>query len=171
MALTREQKQNILKDLKEKIEEQKSIVFINFKNLKTRDIFDLKKKLKKVDSLLRVAKKTLIELAFKENDIKLDLEKLKGQIAVVFNFKDPISPLKAVYEFSKENEDLEILGGYVEDKEFLEVSKIVELAKLPGRKELLANMMGSMKAPISGLTNVLQGNIKGLIVVLNAIKK
>ena len=79
MALTREQKQNILKDLKEKIEEQKSIVFINFKNLKTRDIFDLKKKLKKVDSLLRVAKKTLIELAFKENDIKLDLEKLKGQ--------------------------------------------------------------------------------------------
>jgi len=45
------------------------------------------------------------------------------------------------------------------------------LAKIASREELLARLIGSIQAPISGFNNVLHGNIKGLINVLSSIKK
>ncbi len=174
MALTRQQKEKITEDLKEKIDKQKTIIFVGFKNLKTKDIFDLKKRLKEINSLFVVAKKTLIDLAFKEKNIKLDKEKLDGEIAIVFGFEDPILPAKTTYKFSRENENLKILGGYVTENqksEFLESSQIIELAKIPTKEELLGRLISSINSPISGLVNVLQGNIKGLIYALSAIKK
>lgn len=177
MPLTKEQKQNIIKDLKDKIDKQKSMAFVDFKSLKTKDISELKEKLNEADSTFKVAKKTLIEIAFKEKDINLDKKKLDGQTAIVFGFKDQFSPLKTVYKFLKENENLKILGGYVpEEKEkaeeykFLESEQIMELAKLPSKQELLGQLVGSIKAPVSGFVSVLQGNIKGLIYVLSKAK-
>lgn len=170
MAISREKKKKIIENLKEKIAKQKAMIFVDFTGLKMKDIFNLRKKLKTVDAQLKVAKKTLTQLALKESKLKIDIKELKGEIALVFGFKDEISPAKIVWQFAELNPNLKILGGLIENK-FFETEKIIEIAKLPTREELLVKLVGSISAPISNFVNVLQGNIKGLICVLSSIKK
>lgn len=170
MALTREQKQGIIENLKKEIERQKIMIFVNFKSLKTKSFLDLKKRLRENDCLSIVAKKTLLKIAFNEQKIKINEEKLEGQVASIFGFKDLILPAKTVYQFSQEDKNLKILGGFFEG-EFKEAEEIIFLAKLSSREELLAKLVRSISAPASNLVNVLQGNIKGLIFALSAIKK
>lgn len=170
MAKTKEQKKKAFEALKEKIAKQKTLIFVDFAGLKVEDIFDLRKRLKKVDSQLRVAKKTLIQLALKEAKLETEIEKLKGQIALVFGYKDELLPAKVIYQFSQENPNLKILGGFFENK-FRQSEDFIALAQLPSRDELLARLTGSISAPITNLVRVLEANFKGLIYALSAIKK
>jgi len=170
MALTKAQKQKILEDLKEKIERQKSIVFVDFTGLRVEDLSSLRKKLKEVNNELKAVKKTLMGIAFKKAKIEFETKKLPGEIALVFSYKDEISPAKIVYQFSLENPNLKILGGFFENN-FREAEKIVTLAQIPSREELLARLVESISAPLSNLVNVLQGNMRNLVYLLSVIRK
>lgn len=169
MALTREQKQKVVEDLKEKIDRQKSIIFVAVDGLNVADLFDLRRRLGEDDCLLKVVKKTLLRIVLKEKNIKVDEEKLKGEIALVFGFGDEIPSAKIPYNFSLENKNLKILGGVFENK-FIDKERVVELAKIPTKEELLARVVGSIRAPLANFANVLQGNIKGLMYILKQIK-
>lgn len=169
MALTKTQKQKIIDDLKDKIARQKAMIFVGITGLKVKEISDLRKKLKATDSNLKVAKKTLIERAFKESKLDFDKNKYKEEIALAFGFKDEISPAKIVYQFGLASGNLKILAGFLEGK-FKEAEEIIALAQLPTKEELLAKLVRSIASPISRLVNVLQGNIKGLITVLAKAK-
>ncbi|MBI2624908.1 MAG: 50S ribosomal protein L10 [Candidatus Nealsonbacteria bacterium] len=139
MPQTKEQKKKIIDKLKDKLERQKIVLLFDFKGLKVKDLSELKKKLKEVESELLVAKKTLLNLASKEKKFPLDTKKLEGQIAVIFGFKDQILPAKTAYQFSKTNDKLKILGGIFEGV-LVEKERIIELAQLPSREELLARV-------------------------------
>jgi large subunit ribosomal protein L10 len=117
-------------------------------------------------------KKTLLKLAFKEKEITaIDPKELKGELGVIFGFKDEITPAKIIYKFSQQHESLpKILGGILENN-FKEEQDIVALAKLPSKEELLRKLLGSISNPISALVNILQGNIRGLVYVLGQISK
>ena len=170
MALKKEQKKEIVKGIKENIDKQKSVVFVGIKNIKAKEIFDLRNLLKKADCLLTVAKKTLLNIAFKNKKMKVNQTKLEGETAVIWGFKDEISPARIANQFSLKNENLKIFGGLFENK-FIEKDRVLDLANLPSKQELYAKVAGSIAAPISGFVNVLQGNIKGLVIALNAISK
>ena len=169
MALTKAQKQKILEDLKEKIAKQKAIIFIDFSGLKVKDLSGLRRKLKVADCQLKVAKKTLMGIAFKGAKIEVEAKKLPGEVALVFGYKDPISPAKIVYQFAAMNPSLKILGGFFENK-FRELEEIITLAQLPTREELLVRLVGSIQAPVSNFVRILEANIKGLIYVLTKVK-
>ncbi len=170
MPKTKEQKKLILEELNERIKKQTIIVIVDFTGLKVPEAFDLRKRLKKVNAELRVAKKTLIQLAFKNNNLDKNIKEMNGEIALVFGYKDEILPVKTTYDFSKENENLKILGGFFEN-EFQNAEKFIELAKLPSKEELLGKLVGSISSPITGFVRTLQYNLKGLIFALNAIKE
>lgn len=172
MVQTKARKQKILEELKEKIDKQKVVVFFDFTGLKVKDLSNLRKKLKKENGELKVAKKTLIAIAFKKlnESIAENIKKLSGEIALVFGYQDVILPAKTLWQFSRDFPSLKILGGFVENN-FKAADEIIALAQLPSREELLAKLVGSIAGPISGFVNVLQGNIKGLIYALSAIKK
>ncbi len=170
MAQTKLQKQKILDDLKDKIARQKAMVFIGIAGLKVKDISGLRKKLKEIGGNLKVAKKTLIEKAFKERKLDFDKNRYKEEIGLVFGFQDEILPAKAVYQSGLSNEKLKILGGFFEG-EFKGKEEIVALAQLPTKEELLAKLVGSISAPVSNLVYSLQYNLKGLVYLLSSIKK
>ena len=170
MPLTKEQKKTSLEDLKEKIARHKSMVFVAIDGLKVKDSFDLRKKLKKVESQLTVAKKTLAKIALKEQGIELDFKKFVGEAAIVFGFKDETSAAKTVYEFSKTNPNLKLLGGYLENK-LLTTDEVTFLAQIPSKDILMGQLVSVIAGPIRGLETVLQGNIRGLVYILANIKK
>jgi large subunit ribosomal protein L10 len=169
MALTREKKEKIVEEFEKNVDQQKIIIFAGFKGIKNKNLSILRKDLKSVSSRITIAKKTLMKLAFKKKKIDLDESFLKGETAIIFGFNDEISPAKKVYQFSKDNPEVEIMGGFL-DGSFKTSEEILELAKLASREELLSRLVGSLQAPTRNLAVVLQGNIKGLMNVLSLIK-
>lgn len=170
MPLTRTQKQKIINTLKEKIAKQKMIIFIDFAGLKVKALSELRRKLKDTESELKIAKKSLIAIAFKESKLEVQPKELKGEIALVFSYGDEISPAKIVYQFSQENENVKILGGFFEEQ-FRGSGEICTLAQLPGREELLAQLLRNISAPVSGLVNLLGGNLRNLVYILSELQK
>ena len=160
----------ILKRQNKKIKKQTTIIIVDFTGLKVVEAFDLRKQLKAVNAELKVAKKTLIQIALKNNNLDKNIREMNGEIALVFGYNDEILPAKVVYDFSKKNENLKILGGFFE-KEFQGAEKFIELAKLPSKEELLGRLVGSISSPLTGFVRSLQYNIKGLVFALNAIKE
>ncbi len=170
MALTREKKEQIIEEIKRLLDDQKAMVFFNFEGLKTREMTELREALRQAEGKVKVVKKTLAEIAFKEFDAGMRKNIFKKQLAIGFGMKDETAPMKIVYNFSKKNEKFEILGGYL-DKEFLTKEKILLLAQLPLKENLMAQFLYIIKYPISGFANALSGNIKGLVNVLARVQK
>lgn len=170
MPKTKAQKQVILEGLEEKVKSAKSVVFAKFNKLLVKENEDLRRRLKAEGGEYYVAKKTLLNLAFKNNNQEVDFKAMDGQIAAVFGYKDEVAPAKVVDTFRKELEGdkISFLGGVLENK-FIQAEMVETLAKLPSKKELYAKMVGSLNAPISGFVNVLAGNLRGLVTVLKAI--
>lgn len=172
MALTRQQKKEIIDDLKDKLNRQKTMVFVDFTGLKVRDLSKLRRELKKSDSLFKVSKKNLLKIALKDFSSALveKAEGLKGELGVIFGFEDEILPAKITHNLASKNENLKILGGFFEGK-FIEKERVIELAQIPSKDELLARLVGGISAPLSNLVYILEGNLKGLVYTLSAIKK
>lgn len=169
MPKTREKKQELVKEYLEKFNNQKSVAFANFSGLTVKDVENLRKLCRKNGVDYLVAKKNLLKIALKEKGLNNEIEGLENNIGVGFS-KDEISAAKAFSEYSKEHSDnFNILAGVLENA-IIGKEKVKDLAALPSKKELLAKAVGSIKAPISNFVNVLGGNIRGLVNVLNAVK-
>ena len=108
MALSKEQKTKIIERLRESIAKQKAMIFVSFSGLKAQDIEDLREKLSEVGAKIMIAKKSLAGLAFKEKKINFEKQEFEDELAIVFGFEDELSPIKAVYNFSKEKNNLKI---------------------------------------------------------------
>jgi len=93
---------------------------------------------------------------------------LSGPTAMAISTTDAVAPAKILSEYAKKFEKLELKVGVVEGK-IIDVDGIKALAELPSREVLIAKVLGSLNAPISGFVNVLNANITGLVVALNAI--
>ena len=169
MAVSKAKKQEIIKELSDKLAKQKSLVFADLSGLKVKDLSDLKKRLRENKAEFKVAKKTLIGIALKERKIDADVKTMAGEIALIFAFGDETGGAKAAYEFARDSKNLKIIGGWLEGK-MMSADEIVALAKLPSRNQLYANLVGCLSSPIRGLASVMQGNLRGLVYALSQIK-
>ncbi len=167
--LTREQKEELVEKLTRKITDSKSVVICDYKGLKVDELKSLRDSLRENGAEMLIAKKSLIQIALIQAKIDLDVKKMEGQVAIAYG-GDEISSPKALHEFSKENDNLKILAGALEQKAISDI-EVIDLAKLPSRDELLARVVGSINAPISGFVGVLSGNLRKFIYALNAIKE
>ena len=170
MPKTRDEKTQIVADLTKTFKEMKSAVFADFKGLKVKDITELRRLCHVNKISYGVAKKTLIRLAAKNAGLDFNPDSMDGSYAMACGLEDEVAPAKMLADFAKKHEALKILGGILEGKT-VDKGVIGFLAKLPSKPELLAKLIGSLQSPISGLVNVLVGNLRGLVQVLNAYQK
>lgn len=169
MPKTRTQKEQIIKDLKDKLKEVKSLVLATFEKISVSDDQVLRKELKKEKIDYQVIKKTLLKKALeKQKYKKTNLDNLRGNLALAISREDEVAPARILDKFSSEHKEFQIVGGILENQ-WVAKDKIRELAKLPNKPELLTKMIYSIKSPISGLVNVLGGNIRNLIYILYRI--
>lgn len=170
MAQSKQQKEEIIKDLAQKLKDSKAVVFSDYKGLEVKDMTALRRELKNAGVELKVLKKTLLNLALKDAGIEMDAKKLEGQIAVAVSSGDEVAAAKIIAKLAKTNENLKIVGGILGIKE-LSKEEVNALAKLPSKEELLAKLVGTLNAPVSGFVNVLAGNMRGLVTALKAISE
>lgn len=157
MPLTKEQKKKAIDELKKKVADQKSAVFLDFSKVNAQDLFTFRKELKAAGCALKVSKKTLLGLAFGEKYAAIWEQakaSIPGQLAVVFGTKDEIAPSRISVQFGKKAENLKVLGGIFEDK-YIDKAKVLELASLPSRSELLSRLVGSLSSSMTKFVRVL----------------
>ncbi|NLZ74416.1 50S ribosomal protein L10 [Candidatus Falkowbacteria bacterium] len=167
------QKQEILRNLSEKIKKSKSVVFVGFNALTVKDNEILRAQLRKENSEYYVAKKTLMNIAFKDQIADLNVREMDGKLAVIFSYEDEVAPAKILGNFrkDKEREDrIFFLGGILENK-LITKDEVEALAKLPSKQELYGRLVGSLNSPVSGFVNVLAGNLRNLVYVLKAVSE
>jgi len=165
-----ETKSKVVEGLKEKIDSASVLLVSDYRGVTVKQITELRKKLRAEESEYKIVKNTLLRRAFSAAGLEQLNEHLQGPIGLLLGYKDPVAPLKALVEFMEEAEKGEIKAGLVE-KSLVDPNGIKAMAKLPPREVLLAKMVGGFQAPIYGLVNVLQGNIRKLVYALNAIRE
>lgn len=165
---TLDQKRLVIDDISSKMKEAKAMVFADYRGLTVEQDTELRNALRKAGVEYKVVKNTLTRFAANENGLGGLDSFLNGPTAMASSDKDPVAPAKVLSEYAKKYDKLELKVGVVEGR-VIDVDGIKALAELPPREVLIARVLGGFNAPISGLVNVLNGNIRGLVVALNAI--
>ncbi|MDI6602450.1 MAG: 50S ribosomal protein L10 [Thermoanaerobacteraceae bacterium] len=168
MSKTREQKSQIVEDLKNDFQKAQSVILTDYRGLTVEDEAALRKKFREAGAKYEVIKNTLAGLAAKEVGLEGLDSFLAGPTAAAFGYDDPVLPAKILAGYAKDHEQIKIKGGIVNGR-VIGIDEVKALAELPPREELIAKMLGSMQAPISGLAGSLSGIIRKLLYALNAV--
>lgn len=170
MPKTKQQKQAAMEMLSSGIRESKLVVFANFQGLKVSESEALRRECREQGIQYVASKKTLVHRALSDVGIVPAAASFDGAVAAVFGATDEIAPAKVIADFAKTHDVVRIFGGIFQGA-FIDAGKVSILAALPSKEQLLAKMVGSLNAPVSGFVNVLAGNLRGLVNVLNGIKE
>lgn len=169
MAISRDKKESVVAKLNNLLGDSKLVVLARYSGLSVAEMQALRREAKQNQVTVVVAKNRLAKLALAGNetykDINTDL--LTGQLLLAIG-SDDVVPAQTAVKFGKIHAALEIVGGFTSDGKVLSADEIKALASLPNREVLLAQLTGTIAAPLSGFMNVLSGNIRGLVNVLNA---
>ena len=166
----RPEKAGKVAELKDLLTSSKGIVLVDYCGLTVAEDTELRSKMREAGVKYMVAKNTFIRIAAQEAGIEGLDAYLEHNTAVAFSAEDPVAPAKILNDFSKDHKALEIKAGILDGK-VIALDEVKALAELPSREELLAKLVGSMQAPISGLVNVLQGTIRNFVYTLEAVRQ
>ncbi|NLY86806.1 MAG: 50S ribosomal protein L10 [Tissierellia bacterium] len=167
---TLQAKRENIEEIKEKINSAQAIVLVDYRGLNVEQLTELRKRYRSAGVEYKVYKNTMMRFAFKDTGFEEFNEFLKGPNAIAFGYDDPVQAAKITSEFAKENKNLEIKAGIVDGK-IIDLEGVKALAELPSKEVLIAQTLGGFNAPIQGFVNVLQGTIRGLAIVLDAIRE
>jgi large subunit ribosomal protein L10 len=164
-----EKNKNIVKEIKENLEKAKSVIFVDYLGLSADNVSEFRQKMKECDASVVVAKNTLIKKAAEEEKGIKELEKdLDGPTMAIFSFSDPLSPIKAIYEFAKKFELPKTKSALVEGT-YKNAFEVEELKDIPSKEELLGRFVGSLGSPVSKFVFALGGIQSKFVFAVNAI--
>ena len=170
MPKTRKQKEEIVSQVAEKFKRMKTAAFTSISGYTMAQADELRKRAHEANADVFITKKTLLAHALKEAGlVDVDATVFAGSILTAVSYDDEVTAAKLLKNFQKDNDAFVLEAGILEGKG-IGKDEVNKLASLPSKHELLARLVGSINAPVSGFVNVLAGNIRGLVTVLDAIK-
>ena len=152
----------------EKIKSAKSLTFANYHGLTAGQIAQLRAKVKDAGGEFLVEKNTLIKLVLRTSKLEVPKEQLTGPTAAILSYEDEITPIKQIAQSNKEVGSPTFKFGFL-GKDWLDPTDLENLAKIPGRDQLNANLVGALASPIYGIVSTLQANIRNLVYVLDQV--
>lgn len=169
--MNRQEKSQVIDVLKRDFRSAEASFVLGVKGLTVSEVQNLRKDLHVKESEYKVAKNTLLKLAVQDMGNLKDLSPyFTDQVAVVFANKDASNIANILYKASKGNDKLTLIGGSLDGK-VLTSNQVEYLAKLPAREVLLAQVCGTLNAPITTYVNMLNQLIVRLLWVLKKIEE
>lgn len=154
-----ERKQTTIDEIKDKFSNSESVVFFEYAGLTVGETTELRRKLKEIDSELKIYKNTLTKRALDTLNIDLGNE-LNGPKAVVFS-SDVVAPIKVLSNFSKEHPALELKVGYI-DGSVADKLMLDKLAQTPDRNTLLTMFASGLLEHVKNVAICLDLHAKNL---------
>ena len=167
--MNRSEKELMITSLHEKFLVAKTAIVTDYRGLDVAEISSLRNDLRATGCEYEVIKNTLAKLALHGTPMEPLEGYLTGPSAIALNNKDPVAPAKVLTRFVKDNSKLEIRIGCLEGK-VISLNEIKELANLSSREDLLATLLGTLKAPTTGFVSALSGIIRKFFGTLEAIR-
>lgn len=169
--VTKQQKQETVAELVELLKDAQGIYLLNFNRVSVKEERELRAEFRKGQVKYRVAKNTLIKRAFEiVGGYDIPESYLKGQTGIALGYEDPIAPAKILKDYTKKNDKLQVKAAVIE-KQLYDGSKLALVASLPTRPELIAGILGSLEAPISGIVGSINAVMRDLASVIEEAAK
>ena len=165
--MKREEKAQVIERLATKLRAG-SAVLVDYQGMDVARTTDLRRRSRESGVDFVVAKNTLTKRAADEAGVEGLEQFLTGPTALAFS-EDPVASAKLMAEFADQVESLALKGGLREGGRVLDESDVVALSKLPSREQLIAQVVGGISSPLTGLVTVLNNTVQGLVVALGQI--
>ena len=164
-------KREMIDSLVQLLNKSNAVFITEYRGLSVKKISDCRKRIREAGGEMKVCKNTLMRIALTEAGITHAPESDSGPNGYVLSYGDVASVAKAIRDFSKEkgNEALIVKGAILEGK-ILSKEQVFALADLPSKEVLIAQVVGTIAAPLRGLVTVLSGPSRGLVTCLSQIK-
>ena len=163
-----QEKQAFVEQLSDKPGKAVAGVVVNYKGITVADDTALRRKLREAGVDYAVVKNSMLRRAAEKVGLSELDSVLEGSTAVAISPEDHIAAAKILCEYAEKSKTFEVKAGFVEGK-VIDAAGVSDLAKMPPKEVLVAKVLGGLNAPISGFANVLNANLRGLVVALNAI--
>jgi len=167
--VTREEKLVEVADLQERFNRASVTLIANAKGLNVATVQKLRRELKKAGGEYKVAKNTLAKLAVQETPYSRLGARLEGPTGLVFGYGDPVAVTKVLVDFAKAHDKVEIRAAVLETK-LLEPDAVDQLAKMPSKEALLAQLLGLLQAPATQLLRTMQEPSARFVRLLDALR-
>lgn len=150
-----ENKKAMVAQLVERLKNAQAGVLADYRGLTVEEDTDLRRKLREAGVEYTVMKNSIIRFAAREVGLEGLEDILEGPTAIATSTDDVISPAKVLNDFAKDNEAMEIKGGFVEGN-VITVDEVKQYASIPSKEVLISKMLGSLQSPIGALARTLQ---------------
>ena len=151
--INKEKKQNYISEMTTQLDKSEAIIVAHYKGLSVKQLDELRKRLREHGIIFKVTKNRITKLALEKTRCK-DLANLfTGPTAVAMS-EDAITSAKILTKFSKENDNLKILGGIM-GNDILDIAGIKNVATLPSLDEARAKIVGILRSPAQKITSIL----------------
>ena len=168
--MKKEQKNEVVSDLKEIFAKADSAFLVDYRGLDCDQMGRLRSDLKGAAAELRVVKNTLLKIASEGTSFEKLNEFYQGPTAITLIGDEPVEAAKILVKYVKEFKKLNIKGGLLQHK-VLDANSLEALSKLPSREVLLSQLLSALSGPMRGFATVLAGVPRGFVTVLSALKE
>lgn len=165
MALSKNQKNDIVSEISDLLSDSKLTVVAKYEGTTVKAIQQLRREAKENGTKVKVVKNRLVIKALQASDTfkDTDTSELEGMLLYAFNSEDEVAPAQTLHTFAKANPTIQFVGAYGSDGTFIAADDVKALAVLPGKNELIAQVVATLLSPVHDVTNALSGNLHALL--------
>lgn len=165
MAISRQKKETVVAEIADLLSSSKMSVFAAYQGLTVAQMQELRRAARESGVTIKVVKNRLVRVAAKQTDIFKDVETsdFNGQLLYAFNSEDEVAPAQVLAAFAKTNPALQLKGALSGEGKLLGESEVQNLATMPSKNELIAQVIATLTSPVNDVMSGLSGNLHGLL--------
>ncbi len=165
MAISKDTKQAQVAAFEAALADAKMTVFAHYQGLSVAELQELRAKAREAGLSVKVIKNRLVRVALGKNDTYKDIDtsSLTGQLIYAISTEDEAAPAQVLNDFAKTHPALQFAGAFSGDGALLSADDVKSLASLPGKPQLIAEVVAQLLSPVHDTTNALSGNLHGLL--------
>jgi large subunit ribosomal protein L10 len=165
MALTKNKKDEVVAEVADLLKTSKMTVVTKYEGTTVKALQSLRREAKATGTAVKVVKNRLVIKALQQNDALkgVETDALEGMLMYAFNAEDEVAPAQAIANFAKTNPTLQFVGAISAEGKFLAADEVKALATLPGKEQLIGEVVAMLLSPVNDITNALSGNLHALL--------
>lgn len=165
MALTKNKKNDVVAEVAELLSSSKMTVITKYEGTTVKALQALRRQARENGTKVKVVKNRLVKQAvLQSKNLKdVDTSTLEGMLLYAFNSEDEVAPAQAIAQFAKTYPTLVFVGAITADGKFLAADEVTALATLPGKDQLIGEVVAMLMSPLNDTVNALSGNLHNLL--------
>jgi large subunit ribosomal protein L10 len=170
MALTKDKKNDVVKEVSELLATSKMTVVTSYQGTPVKALQKLRKEGKANGTSMKVVKNRLVIKALQATDVLKDVDTtaLNGMLLYAFNSEDEVAPAQVIANFAKTQDTLQFVGAITAEGTFIGADDVKALAALPSKPQLIAGIINTLNSPVRNVMSSLGGNLHGILGALEA---